>query len=96
MWKNTISPLTKSSADGVDISKLLGNGEATPAVPAPVVGDKKPMMTTISHTVTKNKKDFLKKYAQSAENASKVTGISKDLLLAQVALEMVGKYHGKN
>ena len=35
----------------------------------------------------KNKKDFLRMYEKSAEDASKRTGMSKDLLLAQVALE---------
>jgi flagellum-specific peptidoglycan hydrolase FlgJ len=44
-----------------------------------------PYTSTIQNP--KNKKDFLKIYEKSAEEASKKTGISKDLLLAQVALE---------
>lgn len=40
-----------------------------------------------SHSAPKNKEEFLEIYGPSAEVASKRTGISKDLLLAQIALE---------
>lgn len=76
----------KPTKPQVDVAKVLGNVSfASPTSVQPT-----PVSTTVPASTgpaPKNKKEFLEKYEAGAIEASKKSGISKDLLLAQVALE---------
>jgi flagellar protein FlgJ len=85
----SITEIKTSVKPQIDIGKLLGST----IFDSPI----KPSTTTTATTTTgtpivtgpppKNVKEFVAKYGESAEKAAQASGISKDLLLAQVALE---------
>jgi flagellum-specific peptidoglycan hydrolase FlgJ len=77
---------SKSTTPQVDIGKVLGNVSFTTptSVQQTLVSNSTPVPTG---PPPKNKKEFLEKYEAGAIEASRKSGISKDLLLAQVALE---------
>lgn len=96
MEDSTKSTPTKSKPEKIDISKILSDSKFT-GLNKPTVINKDntnissniidPISKSVPQIVPKTKKDFIKIYAQAAKEASKESGISEDLMLAQIALE---------
>lgn len=83
----------KSVTPQVDIGQVLANISfapktvATATQPTTINSNVSAATPVTTGPVPKNKKEFLAKYGESAERAAKESGISKELLLAQIALE---------
>lgn len=83
-------PTVKSEQNPIDISAILNTSTSTTSTTTDVVTPT-PVAETTSKTksknLPKNSKEFIRKYKPLVEAASKKSGVSSELMLAQIALE---------
>lgn len=89
---NTPKRTVSDVISGITMPSQIVPEQITPVTNTPVKQNavQQPVTSTVkvkSGSVPKSKKDFIRMYGSTARNAAKSTGLSEDMMLAQIALE---------